>query len=434
MTIDISIEQTNQLVSVSAPTSTIDVALTGDESVSVAITSAPILVDVSSSDLVDVSISSVGATGPEGPQGPTGAAGQGVPTGGSAGQVLSKIDGTNYNTQWINQSSGSGTVTSVSVVTANGVSGSVANATTTPAITLSLGAITPTTIVASGTISGSNLSGANTGDNAVNSLYSGLVSNATHTGDVTGATALTLATVNSNVGSFGSATQTGTFTVNGKGLITAASNTTISVTSSAVSDFAEAAQDAVGTILVDSTEIDFTYNDATPSIAAAIVAGSIDETKLDTSVNASLDLADSAAQFSFRTIAVSGQSDVVADTNSDTLTLVAGTNVTITTNAGTDTVTIAASGGGGGSVISGVGAITVPNNAFEHSETIVAVGITLFSQVMVGLAPMLDSDENDPEMVDLITLSGQAGTDLIDIKIAFSEPTAGQINIVYMGV
>lgn len=47
-------------------------------------------------------------------------------------------------------SSATGTVTSVSVVTANGVSGSVATATTTPAITLTLGAITPTTIVASG--------------------------------------------------------------------------------------------------------------------------------------------------------------------------------------------------------------------------------------------------------------------------------------------
>jgi len=58
----------------------------------------------------------------------------------------------------------------------------------------------------------------------------------------------------------------------------------------------ERAQDAVGTILVDSSEIDFTYNDATPSITAALVAGSIDETKLDTSVNASLDLADSAVQ------------------------------------------------------------------------------------------------------------------------------------------
>jgi hypothetical protein len=41
---------------------------------------------------------------------------------------------------------GSGTVTTVSVVTANGVSGSVANPTTTPAITLTLGAITPTSI------------------------------------------------------------------------------------------------------------------------------------------------------------------------------------------------------------------------------------------------------------------------------------------------
>lgn len=41
---------------------------------------------------------------------------------------------------------GSGTVTSVSVVTANGVSGSVANATSTPAVTLTLGAITPTTV------------------------------------------------------------------------------------------------------------------------------------------------------------------------------------------------------------------------------------------------------------------------------------------------
>ena len=40
---------------------------------------------------------------------------------------------------------GSGTVTSVSVTTANGVSGTVATATTTPAISLTLGAITPTT-------------------------------------------------------------------------------------------------------------------------------------------------------------------------------------------------------------------------------------------------------------------------------------------------
>lgn len=45
-----------------------------------------------------------------------------------------------------------GSVTTVSVVTNNGVSGSVANATTTPAITLSLGAITPTSIISGGPI------------------------------------------------------------------------------------------------------------------------------------------------------------------------------------------------------------------------------------------------------------------------------------------
>lgn len=42
---------------------------------------------------------------------------------------------------------GAGTVTSVSVVSANGISGSVATATTTPAITLTLGSITPSQIV-----------------------------------------------------------------------------------------------------------------------------------------------------------------------------------------------------------------------------------------------------------------------------------------------
>lgn len=34
----------------------------------------------------------------------------------------------------------------------------------------------------------------------------------------------------------------------------------------------ELAQDAVWTIMTDSAEIDFTYNDGTPSITASIVA------------------------------------------------------------------------------------------------------------------------------------------------------------------
>jgi hypothetical protein len=40
------------------------------------------------------------------------------------------------------------------------------------------------------------LSGTNSGDNATNTQYSGLVTNATHTGDATGATALTVVKIN----------------------------------------------------------------------------------------------------------------------------------------------------------------------------------------------------------------------------------------------
>jgi hypothetical protein len=61
-------------------------------------------------------------------------------------------------------SGGTGTVTSFSCVANNGITESVATATTTPQLTLGLGAITPTSVNASGTVAGSNLSGTNTGD------------------------------------------------------------------------------------------------------------------------------------------------------------------------------------------------------------------------------------------------------------------------------
>ena len=47
-------------------------------------------------------------------------------------------------------------------------------------------------------------------------------------------------------------------------------------------------------------------------------------------------------QNAFSNVAVSGQTTVAADTATDTLTLVAGDNVTITTNATNDSVTISA--------------------------------------------------------------------------------------------
>ena len=105
-------------------------------------------------------------------------------------------------------------------------------------------------------------------------LYVGdVTSNATHTGDATGSTALTLATVNSNVGSFGSATQVATFTVNAKGLTTAAGNTSIAIPASQVTDFSEAVDDRVAALVVAGTNMTITYNDAANTLTFDAAGG-----------------------------------------------------------------------------------------------------------------------------------------------------------------
>jgi len=47
-----------------------------------------------------------------------------------------------------------------------------------------------------------------------------------------------------------------------------------------------------------------------------------------------------ANESSFKTIVISGQTNIVADSSTDTLTFAAGTGITLTTNASTDTITI----------------------------------------------------------------------------------------------
>lgn len=61
----------------------------------------------------------VGATGSEGPTGatgPMGIPGEGVPTGGTAGQVLQKVDGTDFNTVWATPAGGAGGIGSIEYV------------------------------------------------------------------------------------------------------------------------------------------------------------------------------------------------------------------------------------------------------------------------------------------------------------------------------
>ena len=71
-------------------------------------------------------------------------------------------------------------------------------------------------------------------------------------------------------GSYGSSSSVGTFTVDAQGRLTAASNSSISITASQVSDFTEAAQDAVEGAITAGTGVTKAYNDGANTISLSI--------------------------------------------------------------------------------------------------------------------------------------------------------------------
>lgn len=102
-----------------------------------------------------------GATGSAGADGADGADGQGVPTGGTAGQVLAKIDGADFNTEWVDPAAGGGAVDSV-----NGQTGVVVlDADDIDDTSTANKFVTSTDITKL-----SNLSGTNTGDQTLSGL------------------------------------------------------------------------------------------------------------------------------------------------------------------------------------------------------------------------------------------------------------------------
>ena len=171
------------------------------------------------------------------------------------GKILfyAKTDGTFYslNSEGVEVpigGSGSGSVTSVSASGLDGVTVSGSPITSSGTLTFGLGDITPLSVSAIGTIAGSNFtgssSGVNTGDETEASIKSKLGittlsgSNTgdqtiTLTGDVTGSGtgtfATSLATVNSNVGTFGSSTKIPVINVDAKGRILSVSDATLNI-------------------------------------------------------------------------------------------------------------------------------------------------------------------------------------------------------------
>ena len=76
--------------------------------VEVSLNTNSVTVGSPSAQEVLVTLPLVGPAGATGATGATGASGQGVPVGGTTGQVLSKASGTNYDTEWVEQTGGGG--------------------------------------------------------------------------------------------------------------------------------------------------------------------------------------------------------------------------------------------------------------------------------------------------------------------------------------
>ncbi len=250
---------------------------------------------------------------------------------------------------------------------------------------------------------------------------------------------------------YGSASQVPVITTNAQGQVSSVTNTAISITSTGVSDFTEAAQDAVGGALVDSASIDFTYNDAGNSITAAVLPGGVDHNSLlnfvankhidhsTVSITAGTGLSGGGDITASRTLSLVntavtagsyGSASSVPNYTVDAqgrLTAAASTSIQITesqvTNLTTDLSSkvpttrqvIAGTGLSGGGALSADVTLSMPNvgTAGTYGTTTTFPIITVDAQGRVSSVSTSDVDVSWVDSGGLLTWSDETGKDLV---------------------
>ena len=284
--------------------------------------------------------------------------------------------------------------------------GNAATVTTNANLTGPVTSVGNATAIANGAISNAmlangavaNLSGTNTGDNATNSQYSGLVSNATHTGDATGNVALTVKGINGtllsnlNTGILKNTTGTGVpsiavaadFPILNQNTTGTAGSTATLATARTIS--------TNGDVLYTSPPFDGSANVlGTATLASIGVAGTYTKVTTDAkgrvTVGANITAGDVPTLNQNTTGTAANVTGIVAVANGGTGTatpsLVAGTNVTITGTFPNQTINSSGGGGGGteiGALIGGGVVVAVfndggVNKALVASLTNLSAGI-----------------------------------------------------------
>jgi len=134
---------------------------------------------------------------------------------------------------------------------------------------------------------------------------------------------------------------------------------------------------AFGTITVSGSGINIApdqLNDTLTFIASTGISMTADAGTDSITIT---NTAPNVTQNVFTTIAVAGQTSVAADSSTDTLTLVAGANVTITTDSGTDSITINAGQSNSFVSIAVAGQSPVLADSTSDTLTLVGSGITI---------------------------------------------------------
>ncbi len=92
---------------------------------------------------------------------------------------------------------------------------------------------------------------------------------------------------------------------------------------------------------------------------------------------------------------------------------------------------IGPAGAPGAGGLSGLVTITIPSGAgqSELQQSVTAAGVTSSSRIFLSLAAASDTDENDPELLSVSSLSGAPSTGAILITATFAEPTSGPVSL-----